>query len=73
MKLHHIADLLESRGETISLISEEIYKLAEQRVADAAAEQQGHGFDHNAILGEVDHIFGEIKQYLTFKLSNNKF
>ena len=72
-RLKQLAGLTERMSDTLQQIAEEVYKLAESRAADTAADQNGHGFDRNAIMKEADTIFIEIKAHLEYKLKNHKF
>ncbi len=72
-RLQKLAGLNENMSATLQSLAEEIYNLAESRAADHAAGQQGHGFDRNAIMQEVDKIFIEAKAHIDFKLRNHKF
>lgn len=72
-RLKKLAGLVENMSPTLQSIAEEVYTLAESRVADTSAEQHGYGFDRNAIAAEVDKIFIEIKTHIDYKLRNNKF
>lgn len=73
-RLKQLAGMLtENMSPTVQTLAEQVYSLAESRVADGAADQQGYGFDRNAIMQEADKIFIEIKSHIDFKLRNNKF
>ncbi len=72
-RLRQLAGLNENMSASLQKIAEEVYELAESRAADEAADQQGHGFDRNAIMKEADTIWIEIKAHLEFKLKNHKF
>jgi hypothetical protein len=72
-RLKKLAGLTENMSPTLQSIAEEVYTLAESRVADAAANQHGYGFDRNAVASEADKIFLEIKAHIDFKLRNHKF
>lgn len=72
-RLKQLAGLNENMSSSVQTIAEEIYNLAESRTANSAADQQGYGFDRNAIMREVDRIFIEVKAHIDFKLRNNKF
>ncbi len=72
-RLKQLAGLTKNMSPTLSKIAEDIYRLAESRAADASSEQQGYGFDRNAIMAQADKICIEIKAYLDFKLKNHKF
>lgn len=72
-RLKQLAGLTENMSATLQKIAEDVYQLAESRAADVAADQQGHGFDRNAIMKEVDTIMIEIKAHIEFKLKNHKF
>ena len=72
-RLKKLAGLNENMSPTLQNIAEQVFRLAEGRVADAAQDQQGYGFDRNAVMAEADKIFIEIKAHLDFKLKHNKF
>lgn len=57
-----LKQLLEDIGaESPDKIANDVYRLAEVRIADLAAEQGGRGFDRNAIAAEVDKILVDVK------------
>jgi hypothetical protein len=72
-RIRELAGLQENMSPTLQGIAEEVYTLAESRVADTAAGQDGRGFDRTAIMHDVDKIFIEIKAHIEYKLRNNKF
>ena len=72
-RLKKLAGLTESLSPTLQSIAEQIYTLAESRVADSAAEKYGYGFDRNAIMAEAQKIFTEIHTHIDYKLRNDKF
>lgn len=72
-RLKKLAGLTENISPTLQSIAEEVYSLAESRVADRAADQQGYGFDRTAIAQEMERIFIEIKAHIEYKLKNDKF
>ncbi len=47
--------------ETPEKIAGDVYTLAESRVANAAADEGGFGFERNAIAAEVDKILIDVK------------
>ena len=70
----HVKDIIkENMSPTVQSIAEQIYTLAEARVADEAADQHGYGFDRTAILREAEKIAIEIKAHIEYKLKNDKF
>lgn len=72
-RLQKLAGLVENMSPTLQSIAEEVFTLAEARAANNAGDQQGHGFDRNAVMAETDKIFIEIKAHIDFKLRNHKF
>jgi hypothetical protein len=72
-QLAGLSSLNERTSESLQKIAEDVYSLAESRVADKATDQQGYGFDRNAILAEAERIFIEVKAHIEYKLKNNKF
>lgn len=72
-RLKKLAGLNENLSPTLQSIAEEVYSLAESRVAGVVADQQGYGFDRTAIAHEVDKVFIEIKAHIEYKLKTNKF
>jgi len=72
-RLRQLAGLTENISGSLQKIAEEVYTLAEARAAHNAADQQGYGFDRNAVMAQADKIFIEIKAHLEYKLKNHKF
>lgn len=72
-RLKQLAGLNENMSSTLQQIAEQVYKLAESRASDVAADEMGRGFDRNAVMKQADTIFIEIKAHLEFKLKNHKF
>lgn len=54
-------------------IAQQVFALAESRVADRVGNERGVGFDGTAVMREAEVIFGEIKEIIDFKLRNHKF
>lgn len=72
-RLKQLAGLVENMSPTLQKIAEDVFVLAESRVADRAEQLNGRGFDRNAVMEEAEKIFIEIKSHIDFKLRNHKF
>lgn len=63
--------LEQSNVETPEKIANDVFALAEARVADRAADEGGQGFERNAIAAEVDAILIDIKAIVHQMLRNS--